>query len=91
MTAAPSFDELSRFDASPDGPSPPGAVAAFDFDALEADRSFLAQPEPLKWIDGAEKAFRIGPPLHTGHALGPSALIPWITSNRLPQLAQTYS
>jgi hypothetical protein len=87
----PSLAGLSFVEPSTDPPSPADADAAFDLDALEADRSFFAQPEPLKWIDGAEKAFRIGPSWQTGHVVGPSALIPWMTSNRLPQWPQTYS
>ena len=51
-------------------------------DELEDERSFFAQPEPLKWIDGAENPFRTGAAPHTGQTVGPSALTPWITSNR---------
>jgi len=35
------------------------------------DRSFRAQPPPLKWTAGATIAFFIGPP-QTGQAVGPS-------------------
>jgi hypothetical protein len=79
-------------DAAPSAlgpPSPPvaaGAVSDAEAALRAAEpRSFFAQPEPLKWIDGAEIAFRTGPPPQTGHVLGPSAWTPWITSNRCPQ------
>ena len=56
--------------------------------ALEL-RSFLAQPDPLKWIVGAENALRTGPRWQTGQVAGPSAKTPWITSKRWLQWAQT--
>ena len=59
------------------------------FEAALARRSFLAQPEPLKWTAGAAMALRIGPEPHKGHAAGGSAWTPWITSNRRPQAAHT--
>jgi hypothetical protein len=44
-------------------------------------RSFLAQPLPLKWIDGAEKTFVIVPSApHSGQKRGPSPSMPWTTS-----------
>ncbi len=61
---------------------PSADVAAFLPDELEDERSFFAQPDPLKWIEGAEKALRTGAASQTGHAVGPSAVTPWITSNR---------
>lgn len=51
---------------------------------LADDRSFLAQPEPLKWIEGAENALRTGAAPQIGHDSGPSAVTPWITSKRWP-------
>ena len=51
---------------------------------LELERSFFAQPEPLKWIDGAEKAFRTGDAPQIGQASGPLAATPCITSKRWP-------
>ncbi|HUQ79116.1 MAG TPA: hypothetical protein VM427_09660 [Patescibacteria group bacterium] len=50
--------------------------------ALDDDRSFFAQPDPLKWIEGAEKALRTGAAPQTGQTVGPSAVTPWITSDR---------
>lgn len=54
-----------------------------------ARRSFLAQPEPLKWIAGAAMALRTGPFPHSGQLVGGSSWSPWITSKRRPQAAQT--
>ena len=51
-------------------------------DELDDDRSFFAQPDPLKWIEGAENALRTGAAPQTGQRVGPSAVTPWITSNR---------
>jgi len=57
---------------------------------LELERSFFAQPVPLKWIVGGAKAFVIVPSApHSGQNLGPGSLIPWTTSVRWPQLLQT--
>jgi hypothetical protein len=56
---------------------------------LEARRSTLAQPEPLKTIDGADIALRIVPSApHSGQNRGPASLIPWMTSVTRPQLRQ---
>ena len=61
----------------------PSAAAAARVELDEAElRSFFAQPEPLKWIDGAVKALRTGDAPHTTHDSGPSAVTPWMTSNR---------
>jgi hypothetical protein len=60
---------------------PPSLELALSFEralarALEP-RSFLAQPLPLKWTDGAEKTFVIVPSApHSGQKRGPSAVIP---------------
>jgi hypothetical protein len=54
-----------------------------------ARRSFLAQPDPLKWTAGAAIALRTGPNPHNGQDAGGSAWTPWITSNRRPQAAQS--
>ena len=51
---------------------------------LVADRSFFAQPLPLNTIEGAEIALRTGLAPQIGQAAGPSAVTPWITSNRCP-------
>jgi hypothetical protein len=57
---------------------------------LALDRSFLAQPEPLKCTDGVETALRIVPSRpQAGQNRGPSASIRWITSMRFLQDAQT--
>jgi len=82
-------DPLSP-DASPpvvEAPSLPFVVEALG--ALVARRSFLAQPEPLKWIVGALNAFFIGPLPQTGQVVGGSAWTPWTTSKRVPQAAQS--
>lgn len=61
----------------------PSAAAAARVELEEVElRSFFAQPEPLKWIDGAVKAFRTGDAPQTTHDSGPSAVTPWMTSNR---------
>jgi hypothetical protein len=54
-----------------------------------AERSFLAQPEPLKWTAGAAKPLRIVPSApQLGQNLGPPSPMPWMTSARWPQAAQ---
>jgi hypothetical protein len=85
-------------DASP--PPPPGelptaAASSPDFDVRDlpgdevAERSFFAQPEPLKWTAGAEKPRRIVPSApQLGQNRGPPSWIPWMTSIRCPQRAQ---
>lgn len=76
--------EGDESDVEPDDSfaDPSADVAVFVRDELEDERSFFAQPDPLKWIEGAEKALRTGAAPQTGHAVGPSAVTPWITSNR---------
>jgi hypothetical protein len=65
-------------------------VEAFDFDALAVDRSFLAQPEPLKWTEGATIAFRsVSSAPQAGQNRGCGASIPWMNSVRVEQLEQT--
>ena len=57
---------------------------------LVDERSFFAQPEPLKWIAGVTSALRIVPSWpQLGQKRGPASLIPWITSTRCAQLEQT--
>jgi hypothetical protein len=70
---------------------PESSLAGSDPDrAAAADRrSFLAQPEPLKWIEGAEIALRTGPEPHSGQLVGGASWTPWITSKRRPQAAHT--
>jgi hypothetical protein len=80
-------DVLSDGFASFAGPSADedvSVVAALAADRELVLRSFFAQPLPLKWIDGAEKAFRTGLAWQIGQASGPGAVTPWITSNRWP-------
>jgi hypothetical protein len=60
-----------------------------DADAVDARRSFLAQPDPLKWTAGALTALRSGPPPQSGQAVGGSAWTPWTISDRRPQEAQS--
>ncbi|GAC1665940.1 MAG: hypothetical protein NVS9B8_07160 [Candidatus Limnocylindrales bacterium] len=88
------FVSLAVDSLPPDPPSAAvGAVGVVE-GLVERDaalRSFLAQPEPLKWTDGAEKPFRTGPSWQTGQVVGPSALMPWIISNRVPHERHTYS
>jgi len=56
---------------------------------LELERSFFAQPEPLKWTVGVAKAFRSVPSApHAGQNRGPGASIPWMTSVVCPQFEQ---
>jgi hypothetical protein len=72
--------------------SPPSLVAAAGCSSdrlaalrAAAPRSFLAQPDPLKWIAGVTNPLRTGPPPQAGQVVGPSAWTPWITSKRCPQ------
>ncbi len=52
-------------------------------------RSFFAQPDPLKWIVGAENCLRIVPSApHDGQKWGPGSLIPWRMSARWSQAVQ---
>jgi hypothetical protein len=84
-------DELS--DRPPDVPSvppwPSEAVALPDPGVVVARRSFLAQPEPLKWTAGAANALRTRSLPHEGQAEGPSMWTPCITSKRMPQAEQS--
>ena len=62
----------------------------FRAERLDEPRSFLAQPVPLKWTDGAENTFVIVPSdPHSGQNRGPSASMPWTTSVRRWQWEQT--
>jgi hypothetical protein len=65
------------------------ALAALVLAVLAEDRSFFAQPEPLKWTVGAVNAFVSVPSApHAGQNRGPASLMPWITSVRVWQLEQ---
>jgi hypothetical protein len=74
--------------AAPSEPEPDplsaDADAAFEAEREAELRSFLAQPLPLKWTVGAEKAFRTGEAPQIGHAVGPSPVTEWMTSKRWP-------
>jgi hypothetical protein len=80
LSLSPESLSLSPEDASP---SPDDVL----FTA--ARRSFLAQPDPLKWMAGAAIALRTGPEPHSGHCSGGPSWTPWMTSNRRPQAAQS--
>jgi hypothetical protein len=57
--------------------SPPDSAAAAAFVLDPVDRSFFAQPVPLKWTAGAANALRIVPSApHDGQNAGPSSLMP---------------
>src|SRR6266550_1242650 len=73
-SAAPSEPEPDPLSADAD--------AAFEAERDAELRSFFAQPLPLKWIVGAETAFRTGDAPQMGHAVGPSAVTEWMTSKR---------
>ncbi len=76
--------------ASSVGDDPPSAPSVDEpVDDGAGRRSFLAQPEPLKWNAGALIALRTGPDPHKGHEAGESSCTPWITSNRRPHAAQS--
>ena len=97
VASSPVAPPLPAFAAAPEPASaepasePLSSAAEPDPDrAAAADRrSFLAQPEPLKWTEGAEIALRTGPEPHNGQLVGGSPWTPWITSKRRPQAAHT--
>jgi hypothetical protein len=70
---------------------PPSAPSADDppVDGAGGRRSFLAQPDPLKWTAGAPIALRTGPEPQSGQEAGGSPYTPWIASNRRPQAEQS--
>lgn len=82
-----SVRELSVLGLSAFEPSVLDPLRAPAFVWLMARRSFLAQPEPLKWTAGVESSFRIEPP-HVAHASGAGPLTPWTTSTTRPQTVQ---
>ena len=82
-------------DCSPDDAPEPASDAPLDpdscgpaFEGFAVDRSFRAQPVPLKWTVGTPKAFLIGAP-HKGQASGPWLWRECMTSISWPQLVQT--
>jgi hypothetical protein len=81
----PSLDLVEPEEPSPD----PVAAAAFVFELLD-DRSFLAQPEPLKWTVGAANTLRsVSSAPQAGQKRGVGASMPWMNSVRVEQLEQT--
>ena len=81
----PELEDPSLDDELPDSE----AAAAFVRLPLELERSFLAQPEPLKCTDGATKALRsVSSAPHVGQNRGAGALIPWMNSVRVEQFEQ---
>jgi hypothetical protein len=73
----PSVDPPSVDPPSVELPSPSDRDRA----RLAVERSFLAQPDPLKCTVGATRALRrVDSAPHAGQNLGPGASIPWITS-----------
>jgi hypothetical protein len=67
--------------------APSAGASGFEAFLVEVERSFFAQPEPLKCTAGGAKALRSVPSApHAGQNLGPVASMPWITSVRSPQL-----
>ena len=82
-------------DCSPDDAPEPASDAPLDpdscgpaFEGFAVDRSFRAQPVPLKWTVGTPKAFFISAP-HKGQASGPWLWRECMTSISWPQLVQT--
>jgi hypothetical protein len=84
-------DEDVEPDPSEPDPSDPFELPD-DFVPLDPPRSFLAHPDPLKWIVGGANSFRIVPSLpHDGQNCGPGSLRPWRMSVRWSQAVQAYS
>jgi hypothetical protein len=78
--SAPDEDSEPPEDSEPAEESEPEEVRALPGDEV-AERSFLAQPEPLKWTAGVAQALRIVPSRpQFGQNRGPGSLMPWITS-----------
>jgi len=87
----PESDAVSRPVPSVDFFASPAvaALSSFAFDARAVERSFFAQPLPLKWIVGATHFFVIVPSApHSGQNFGPGSLIPWMTSVTFRQFEQ---
>jgi hypothetical protein len=100
-----SFDELEdpeSVELEPDpvldsddpdvAPSPDDLELEDDLEPLELPRSFLAQPDPLKWIVGGANSLRIVPASpHEGQKSGPGSFRPCRMSVRWSQAVQAYS
>jgi hypothetical protein len=81
LDTEPSLPLVPAFAAGVSAPE-----SGFEGAFVLADRSFLAQPEPLKWSAGAVNALRRVPSApQAGQKRGPGAAMPWITSVRSPQ------
>jgi hypothetical protein len=81
--SVPDVDE-----SEPAEESPPEELRALPGEEV-AERSFLAQPEPLKWTAGVAQALRMVPSLpQFGQKRGPGSLMPWITSTTWWQAEQ---
>jgi hypothetical protein len=86
---SPDDDPLEPDESEPpddEEPSPPSPDDLEDAEALVIDdppRSFLAQPDPLKWIAGAANCLRMVPSApHDGQNVGPGSWMPWRMSER---------
>jgi hypothetical protein len=84
----PASDDADLSAPTEAGSDAPSSDADDDDDLTALRRSFLAQPEPLKWMAGAANALRTGPPPHSGQVVGGSAWTPCMTSKRWPHAAQ---
>ncbi|HUQ43887.1 MAG TPA: hypothetical protein VM451_05670 [Candidatus Limnocylindria bacterium] len=85
-------DPFDFDDPSPElSPSPDEAALDARVRLLLAlDRSFFAQPEPLKWTVGATNAFRsVSSAPQAGQNRGAGASMPWMNSVRVEQVEQT--
>ena len=86
---APVLDPVS-FPAAGVASLPAAGAASLPtaFVGLALRRSFLAQPEPLKWTAGGESSFFMAPP-HVSQAAGPGPSTPWTTSTTRPRSSTT--
>jgi hypothetical protein len=87
--ADPSAPPVAAADASPPLVAPSDTVAAVTaLERLASRASFLAQPEPLNTMAGADRA-RFREPSQRWQVVGPGAEIPWITSTTWPHDSHT--
>jgi len=97
VAGADSAPDEDSFESEPpsllepvESPEEEALAPDFDREPLELERSFLAQPEPLKWTAGVANDFRSVPSApQTGQKRGPGASMPWMTSVVCPQFEQT--
>jgi hypothetical protein len=87
----PDAESAPELPASPEDELPESVAAeAFVRELLELDRSFFAQPEPLKWTAGGTKALRsVSSAPQAGQNFGGGASMPWMNSVRVEQVEQT--